>query len=130
MHQYSARRVHSGIAGQIPFAVGDTFRNPDQLRPIPLIGKLGCVVKHENRTVRCSYALTRRLEMTRQNICFADPFVGEKAIRRLGVCPILANEWNALPYVASDPLKQCAKSLAKPRIPKFAPDDFPINPRF
>jgi hypothetical protein len=35
-----------------------------------------------------------------------------------------------LPYVAPDPLKQCAKSLAKPRIPKIAPGDFPINPRF
>jgi hypothetical protein len=44
MHQYSTRRVQSGIAGQISFAVGDAFRNPDQLRPIPLIGKLGRVV--------------------------------------------------------------------------------------
>jgi hypothetical protein len=30
--------------------------------------------------------------------------------------------------VALDPLKQCAKSLAKPRIPKLAPDSFAINP--
>src|SRR6202040_3748788 len=38
-------------------------------------------------------------------------------------------ERNTLPYVAADPLKQCAKSLAKPRIPKLAPGDFTINPR-
>jgi hypothetical protein len=34
-----------------------------------------------------------------------------------------------LPYVAAHPLEQCAKSLAKARIPKLAPSDLAINPR-
>jgi hypothetical protein len=67
--------------------------------------------------------------MARQNIRFADPFIGEKPIRRLRVRPILANERDTLPYVARDPLKQCAKSLAKSYIPKFGFGDFSINPR-
>jgi hypothetical protein len=69
------------------------------------------------------------MEMARQNVRFIDPVIGEKAIRRLGVCPILANERNALPDVAPDPLKQHAKSLAKPRVAKFAPGGLAINPR-
>ena len=128
MHQYPAGRVHSGIASQVSFAVFDALRNPDQLRPVPLIGELGRVVKHENRTVRYRYTLARRLEMARQNVRFADPIIGEKAIRRLRVRPILANERDTLAYVARNPLKQCAKSLAKPCIPKFAPGDLSINP--
>jgi hypothetical protein len=86
-------------------------------------------VKHENKIVRCRYTLTRGLEMARQNVSFAGAMIGKKVVGRLRVRPILANERNTLPYVAADPLKQCAKSLAKPRIPKLASGDFPINPR-
>ena len=129
MHQDSTGRVHSGIASQISFAVGNALRNPDQFRSVPLIGELGRVVKHENKIVRCRYTLTRGLEMARQNVSFADAMIGKKTVGRLRVRPILANERNTLPYVAADPLKQCAKSLAKPRIPKLAPGDFTINPR-
>jgi hypothetical protein len=129
MHQDSTGRVHSGIASQISFAVGNALRNPDQFRSVPLIGELGRVVKHENKIVRCRYTLTRGLEMARQNVSFADAMIGKKTVGRLRIRPILANERNTLPYVAADPLKQCAKSLAKPRIPKLAPGDFTINPR-
>ena len=94
-----------------------------------MIGELGRVVKHENKIVRCRYTLTRGLEMARQNVSFADAMIGKKTVGRLRIRPILANERNTLPYVAADPLKQCAKSLAKPRIPKLAPGDFTINPR-
>ena len=62
MHQDSTGRVHSGIASQISFAVGNALRNPDQFRSVPLIGELGRVVKHENKIVRCRYTLTRGLE--------------------------------------------------------------------
>src|SRR4029077_16780812 len=103
MHQDSTGRVHSGIASQISFAVGNALRNPDQFRSVPL--------------------------MARQNVSFADAMIGKKTVGRLRIRPILANERNTLPYVAADPLKQCAKSLAKPRIPKLAPGDFTINPR-
>src|SRR4029077_6560770 len=129
MHQDSTGRVHSGIASQISFAVGNALRNPDQFRSVPLIGELGRVVKHENKIVRCRYTLTCGLEMARQNVSFADAMIGKKTVGRLRIRPILANERNTLPYVAADPLKQCAKSLAKPRIPKLAPGDFTINPR-
>ena len=61
-------------------------------------------------------------------LSFADAMIGKKTVGRLRIRPILANERNTLPYVAADPLKQCAKSLAKPRIPKLAPGDFTINP--
>src|SRR5258708_12308494 len=125
MHQDSARRVYSGIACQISFAVGDTLRNPDQLRPIPLIGELGRVVKYENRAVHCRCTLTRRLEMARQNVCFVDSMIGEETVRRLSVSPILANEWNTFPYVPPDPLDQCPQSLPKSSIPNLPPRTSP-----
>src|SRR5260370_7691814 len=130
MHQDSARRVYSGIACQISFAVGDTLRNPDQLRPIPLIGELGRVVKYENRAVHCRCTLTRRLEMARQNVCFAHSMMSEETVRRLSVCPILANERNTLPYVAPDPLYQCANSLPHAYIPQLPPRNFPTTHPF
>ena len=128
MHQNSTGRVHSRITSQISFAVCDALGNPDQFRPVALIGKLGRVVKYQNTTIRRRDALTRRLEMARQNVRFADTRIGEKTIRRLRVCPILANERDTLSYVAPHPLKQCAKSLAKSRIPKFTPADLRDQP--
>jgi hypothetical protein len=107
----------------------DALRDANELWPFALVGKLSRVMEHENKTIRGRYAPARRLEMARQNVRFVDPVIGEKPIRRLGVCPILANKRNALPDVAPDPLKQHAKSLAKPRVAKFAPGDLAINPR-
>jgi hypothetical protein len=117
-----------GLPAKSRFAVFNAFRNPDQLWPISLIGELGRVVKHENRAVRRRCTFTRRLKVARQNVRFADAMIGEETVRRLRVCPILANKQDTLPYVAPDPFEQCAKSLAKLRIPKLAPGDFPINP--
>jgi hypothetical protein len=107
----------------------DALGDANELWPFALVGKLSRVMEHENKAICGRYAPARRLEMARQDVRFVDPVIGEKAIRRLGVCPILANERNALPDVAPDPLKQHAKSLAKPRVAKFAPGDFAINPR-
>ena len=74
-------------------------------------------------------AVDLELEMASdKNVSFADAMIGKKTVGRLRIRPILANERNTLPYVAADPLKQCAKSLAKPRIPKLAPGDFTDQP--
>jgi hypothetical protein len=42
--------------------------------------------------------------------------IGEKAVSRLRIGPILTNEGDTLPHGAPDPLQQLAESLAKPRI--------------
>jgi hypothetical protein len=127
MHQNSASGVQFGAASDVSSAV-DTLRYADQLRPLSLIGKLRSIVEHENKTIRRSQAITSRLEMTGQNVRLANPVIGEKAIGRLGIGPILANERNALTHGAPDPLKQCAKPLAKPRILKFASGNLFIYP--
>jgi hypothetical protein len=128
MHQNSASRMRFGAAGEISSTVGDALRNADQLRPLSLIGELCCVVKHKHKAVCRHCAVAGRLKMTGKNIRLTDPFIGEKAIGRLGIGPILANERYALTHGAPDPLKQYAKPLAKPRIPKFAFSDLSINP--
>ena len=66
--------------------------------------------------------------MAAEDVGLAHPIIGEKAIGRFGVGPILPNERNALPHGTSDLLKQLAEALAKPRILKFAPLGFSINP--
>jgi hypothetical protein len=68
------------------------------------------------------------VRMTGENVCLADPIVGEKSIGRFGVGPILASQWNAFSHGTSDLAQQLPESPAEPRIPKFAPADFPINP--
>jgi hypothetical protein len=128
MHQNSASRMRFGAAGEISSTVGDALRNADQLRPLSLRGELCRVVKHKHKAVCCHCAVAGRLKMTGKNVRLTDPFIGEKAIGRLRIGPILANERYALTHGAPDPLKQYAIPLAKPRIPKFAFRDLSINP--
>ena len=68
-----------------------------------------------------------RLEVTSQNVCFADPAVGKEAISRLGVRPILADQRNALSHRAPNLLQELAESAAKPGVLKFASTNLSIN---
>jgi hypothetical protein len=66
--------------------------------------------------------------VTSQDIRLADRIIRQESIGRLGVGPILANQRNALSHSTTDLRQQFAKPAAKPRMPKFASSDFPINP--
>jgi hypothetical protein len=87
-------------------------------------------MQDQNETIGGDDTITSRLKMTGQNVRLADPVIGEKAIGSLGVGPILANQRNALPHGAPDLSQQFAESVAKPRVAKFAPGSFSINPTF
>jgi hypothetical protein len=100
----------------------------DRLRTLSLIGKLGRIVQHKQEIVGGGRTITGRLKVTSQDIRLADPIIRQESIGRLGVGPILANQRNALSHSATDLRQQFAKPAAKPRIPKFASSDFPINP--
>ena len=100
----------------------------DRLGALSLVCEFGRVMQDQNETIGGSDTITRRLKMTGQNVRLADPVIGEKAIGGLGVGPILANQRNALPHGALDLGQQLAEPLAKPRVAKFAPGGFSINP--
>src|ERR1700680_1090252 len=127
MHQDAADRMRS----QPPRLVASTiytFGDADRLRVLPRIGKLGRIMEHKHQAVSGGCAITSRLKMAGQNVRLADALIGEKAIGRLGVSPILTDQRNALPHGAPELRNQLPKSVAKPRIPKFASGDLSINP--
>ena len=91
MHQKPAHRVHPETAGFVLAAV-DPVGDADLLGPLPLVGKLRRVLEHQDRPTRRGKAALGRLKMTCQDLCLTDPLIGEEAISRLGVCPILAGQ--------------------------------------
>jgi hypothetical protein len=61
----------------------------------PAVSK--CVrMTHQEGAGTCWDAVAGRLRMARQNIGFVDALIGEKAIRRFGVRPVLTSHGNAL----------------------------------
>jgi hypothetical protein len=66
--------------------------------------------------------------MTRKNILFTNALVGEKAIGRLGIRPILAGNRNAFSYGTADLPQQVDQPSPKPDILKFAVAGLALNP--
>jgi hypothetical protein len=78
------------------------------------------------------WVVTARLECIKipQTVCSLSTFLISTAVyvfSGLGIGPILANQRNALSHSATDLRQRFAKPAAKPRIPKFASRDFPLN---
>jgi hypothetical protein len=74
------------------------------------------VVEHQYSAVARCEAITRGLEMTCKDVSFIDTLVGEKAIRCLGIRPVLASHGYACAYCVADLLEQSAKSPAQPNV--------------
>jgi hypothetical protein len=66
--------------------------------------------------------------MTDQDVGFTDPLVGEKAIGRLGVGPVLANQRTALPHIAPNLGQQFAQPLGQTLVRKTTAGKFVIKP--
>jgi hypothetical protein len=127
MHQDAANRVRSQATRLVPSAVY-VLGYADRFGVLSLVREFGRVMQDQNETIGGDDTITSRLKVTGQNVRLADPVIGEKAIGSLGVGPILANQRNALPHGAPDLSQQFAESVAKPRVAKFAPGSFSINP--
>src|SRR5271169_6505669 len=105
MHQDAANRMQSWTAGFVPLR--DVFpRDANGLGPFSLKRELRRVMKNQNPAIARGKAVAGRLEMARQYVCFVHAAIREKAIRRLGVCPILARHGYALANRVTDLLKQ------------------------
>ena len=86
-------------------------------------------MEHQDGTIGGDRAVTSRLKVTGQNIRLVDPIVGQKAIGRLGVGPVLADQRNALAHGAPDLRHQLAEPLAQALVGKTAASKLAINPR-
>jgi hypothetical protein len=112
VHQDAANRVRSQTPRLVPSAV-DALRYPDRVRVLSSIGELRRVMEHKDGTIAGDRAAMRRLKVTGQDVRLADPVVGEKAIGRLGVGPILADQRNALSHGAPDLRHQPSEPLVQ-----------------
>ena len=108
MHQDAANRVRPHPASLVPAAV-DAFRRTDEGGLFSLINELRGVMEDQHRSVSCRKTIPCRMEMAAQDVCFADPLIGEEAVGRFGVRPVLANQGNALAHGAPDPLQQLSE---------------------
>ena len=94
MHEKAADRVHPEAASFILTAV-HAAGDADRLGALALEGEFGGVLDHQNGAVRCGEAVTCGLEMAGEDLRLADPIIGEEAVSRLRVRPILARERQA-----------------------------------
>src|SRR5712692_6850788 len=127
MHQKPAHRVHPETAGFVLAAV-DPVGDADLLGPLQLVRKLRRVLEHQDRPLRRGKAAPGRLKITCQDLRLTDPLIGEEAIGRLGVCPILAGQRNARPHGAVHSLQQLAQSLVQTHVGKSAASKLAIKP--
>jgi hypothetical protein len=75
-----------------------------------------------------SVAAQRLLEMTTEDLRFADPVIREEAVGRLSVGPVLAGQRKALSHRTFHPFKQLAEALAQALIRKGASGQLVIQP--
>jgi hypothetical protein len=127
MHQDAANSVRPEASGLVAAAI-HTLRYPDGFRRLSFINEFRRIMEHENQAVSGSYALAGRLKMSAQNIGLADPVVGEKAIGRLRVGPILADQRNALPHRTSHPRDQLAEPPFQPLVHKVTSRNLLVKP--
>lgn len=115
MHQYSADRV---VAQPLLFvsATVDALRKANGMRITTLIGELGCVLQHQDRTLGSIVALSGRGEMTVEDITFLNIRVGEKPISRFRVGPVLAGERNRAAHMLAELSQKFCAASAKASI--------------
>jgi len=128
VHEETADRVHPRPAGFVlaaVHAVGDAHR----LGARALEGELGRVLENQDGALGRGEPITRGLEVAGQDLCLADPVVGEEAIGALRVGPVLAHERQAAADRPVHPLDQLAQALAQAGVGEGASGEFAFPPR-
>ena len=122
----SRESQHRAIAGIVTFL--RTYRDPIEERKDILangaftnhshrrhilapVAEFRRVVHNQNRFLAALHPLPRGLKMTRQNLLFSYPAVGEKSIGRLRCSPILTGPGNTPSHPFGELLPQRLQSL-------------------
>jgi len=93
-----------------------------------LIGKFGGVLQNEDEPVKGSHTRLSCLKMPGENLTLVDRAVRQKAVRRLGIGPVLTSHRNRRADRTCHLLKHRAKPFAQPLITKGAGINFSISP--
>src|SRR5215475_698901 len=107
----------------------DAIRGANRRMIFPLIGELGRVMEHKDLPIAGAHSITRRLKMPSQNVRLADAVIGEEAIGRLCVGPILANQRSTLTHGAPELRQQRAEPSLQSFVSQRAAGDLGIKPR-
>src|SRR4051812_22244094 len=105
-------------------AAGDA----DRLGALALERELGGVLDHQNGAVRRGEAVARGLEMAGEDLRLADPIIGEEAVSRLRVRPVLACERQASPDRARHTLDEFAQALAQTLVHEHTSGELALPP--
>src|SRR3954453_8176547 len=127
VHQEPADRVLA-IPALLVLAAVDPAGLADPLGPPPPVGELGGVVEHHERAADAGGPVSRRAEVAGEDLAFADPVIGEEAVGRLGVGPVLAGEGDAPAHRAPHPDEQRTQPSAQPLVGEPASGDLAIDP--
>src|SRR4029450_10117721 len=127
VHEKATDRVHPEAAGFVLTAV-HAAGDADRLGALALERELGGVLDHQNGAVRRGEAVARGLEMAGEDLRLADPIIGEEAVSRLRVRPVLACERQASPDRAPHTLDEFAQALAQTLVHEHASGELALPP--
>lgn len=127
MRQHSEDRVMAPTAVLVPTAV-DAFGQADSARIRPLVGEFRRVLNEEKSIRKIVVTRARGGEVAAEDISLLHAFVGEEAIGRLRVRPVLAREWYAPAHAVTNLLQQLAKSPTEASILESCLVDLTLRP--
>ena len=104
------------------------MQNANRADVLPVIVKFRRIVKDQNSRIRSNESLVCGLEVSSKNVSFVHTVVGQKTIGCLCVCPVLANQRNALAGALGELLEKFSESLVKPDVCELAANEFAFNP--
>src|SRR5579863_9779409 len=128
MHQNAANGVGADAPFFVPPAI-DGVGDADLAWVLSLKRELCRVMKDQHRVFPRHEAVVRRLKMAREDGSFVDPPVGEKAIRSLGVRPILPSRTSANSHAAASRSIQLLSRRPSLPITKHPPNRFGCSQR-
>jgi hypothetical protein len=85
-------------------------------------------MEHQDQAIMVRHAIAGRQKVTGQDVCLVDPVIGKETVCGLGIGPILADQWNALPHGASDLRKQFAQPFVQTFIREITASKLFIQP--
>jgi len=127
MHQDPADGNVPPSATLVPAANG-VVENTNRGHLLAMVGELGRVMQNQYRPLLGQKSFAGGVEMSREDIRFADPIICEETVGGFGVGPVLTHPGNAATYPAGKLLQQLSKPLAQPHIGEIAARQFLINP--
>ena len=127
MHLNSADNVVLQLSVQ---ASSPSYRKPmknaNRADVLPVIVKFRRIVKDQNSRIRSNESLVCGLEVSSKNVSFVHTVVGQKTIGCLCVCPVLANQRNALAGGLGELLEKFSESLGEPDVCELAANEFAL----